>query len=100
MMTMKDPPHPGLLLKHDVFEPLGMDITEASRRLGMARVSLSRVVNGRSGISPDLAIRLEKAGVSTARFWLALQTTYDLSRAQRRKQPKVVPFKWSSAEAA
>ncbi|WP_404405585.1 HigA family addiction module antitoxin [Pelagibacterium halotolerans] len=73
------------ILKEDVFEPLGLSVTEAAERLAMSRVALSRVVNGEAGISPDLAIRLEKAGVSTARAWIALQANYDLWRAMQRK---------------
>lgn len=86
---MKTPPHPGAMLRADVLEPLGLGVTEAAQRLGMSRVALSRVVNGRAGISPDLAIRLERAGVSTARFWLALQSNHDLAAALTRKQPPV-----------
>jgi addiction module HigA family antidote len=98
---MKNPPHPGLLLKEN-FGKDGLDlpIAEVARRLGMTRVSLSRVVNGRAAISPDLALRLEQSGISTARFWLAMQAGYDLSQALKRKQPKVVPFVWKSAKAA
>ena len=58
----------------------------------MSRVALSRVLNGRSGISPDLAIRLERAGVSTARFWMNLQANYELWLALQRKQPPVKPM--------
>lgn len=86
---MKNPPHPGELLREDVFEPLGIGVTEGARRLAMSRVTLSRVLNGRSGISPDLAIRLERAGVSTARFWITLQANYDLARALGHAQPSV-----------
>jgi addiction module HigA family antidote len=86
---MKNPPHPGEMIREDVLKPLGIDITEAAARLGMARVSLSRVINGHAGISPDLAVRLERAGVSTARFWLTLQLTYELALAMQRKQPAV-----------
>ena len=86
---MKNHPHPGELLREDVLLPLGIEITDAAQRLGMSRAALSRVVNGRAGISPDLAVRLERAGVSTARFWMTLQTNYELSQAMRRKQPKV-----------
>ncbi len=87
---MKTPPHPGIMLRDDVLEPLGLGVTETAHKLGMSRVALSRVVNGRAGISADLAIRLEHAGVSTARFWMALQTNYDLARALKHKQPPVV----------
>lgn len=89
---MKDHPHPGELLREDVLLPLGLAVTEAAERLGMSRVALSRVLNGRAAISSDLAIRLERAGVSTARFWLALQANFDLSRALRRNQPPVRPL--------
>lgn len=86
---MKNPPHPGLMLRADVLDPLGLGVTEAAQKLGMSRVALSRVVNGRAGISPDLAIRLEQAGVSTARFWMGLQTNYDLAAAMAHRQPPV-----------
>lgn len=86
---MKNPPHPGETLREDVFEPLGLAVTEAAARLGMSRVALSRVLNGRADISPSLAIRLEQAGVSTARFWIALQADYDLAQARKLPQPKV-----------
>lgn len=86
---MKNHPHPGELLREDVLIPLGIEITEAAQRLGMSRTTLSRVINGRAGISPDLALRLERAGVSTARFWMTLQANYELAKAKRRKQPKV-----------
>lgn len=90
---MKNPPHPGELLREDVLAPLGLEVTDAAQRLGMSRTTLSRVINGRAGISPDLAIRLERAGVSTARFWMTLQTNYELARAAARKQPKVQPLR-------
>ena len=86
---MKNHPHPGELLREDVLLPLGIEVTDAANRLGMSRTTLSRVINGRAGISPDLAIRLERAGVSTARFWMALQANYELSQAELRKKPKV-----------
>ena len=86
---MKAPPHPGLMLRNDVLEPLGLGVTEAARKLQMSRVALSRVVNGRAAISPELAIRLEQAGVSTARFWLNLQVNYDLAQALTQKHPTV-----------
>ena len=86
---MKNHPHPGEILREDVFMPLGIEITEAAKRLGLARATLSRITNCRSGISPDLAVRLERAGVSTARFWMNLQSNYELSKAEKRKQPKV-----------
>ena len=93
---MHNHPHPGELLKEDVLDPLGLSISEAAERLGMARGSLSRVVNGRTGISSDLAVRLERAGVSTARFWMTLQANYELEQATKRKQPRIEPWQPSS----
>ena len=86
---MKNHPHPGELLRDDVLAPLHLDVTEAARRLGMSRTALSRVINGRAGVSPDLAIRLERVGAGSAQFWVMLQTNFDLSRAQQRIQPPV-----------
>jgi addiction module HigA family antidote len=86
---MKNPPHPGTLIREDVLAPLGLSITDAAGRLAISRVAFSRVLNGRAGISPDLAIRLEKAGVGTARAWLAMQANHDLAQALRHAQPPV-----------
>ena len=82
-------PHPGEYLKDMVFAPLGINTTDAAERLSMSRPALSRVLNGHAGISPDLALRLEMAGVSTARFWVNLQANYDLWKAMQHKQPRV-----------
>ncbi|MDX2300033.1 MAG: HigA family addiction module antitoxin [Xanthomonadaceae bacterium] len=89
---MKNHPHPGELLREDVLAPLGIEVTDAAQRLGMSRTTLSRVINGRAGISPDLAIRLECAGVSSSWFWMTLQTNYELAQAEQRKQPRVKPL--------
>jgi addiction module HigA family antidote len=86
---MHNPPHPGEVLKEDVLVPLVLSVTEAAERLCMSRVALSRVLNGKAGISPDLAVRLEQAGVSTASAWLGMQANYDLWRAMQHKQPLV-----------
>lgn len=80
---MKNHPHPGELLREDVLVPLGIEVTDAAQRLGIARSTLSRIINGKAGISPDLAIRLERAGVSTARFWMNLQLTTNCPRPKR-----------------
>ena len=95
MKTMKKPAHPGEILREDVVKALGLSVTEAAQRLGVSRVALSRVLNCRAAVSPELAIRLEAAGVSTARAWLAMQMNYDLSQIQaraRRHKPKVTAF--------
>lgn len=81
---MNNPPHPGELLREDVLAPLNLSIKNAAARLAM-----SRVLNGHASISPDLAIRLEHAGVSTARAWLTMQANYDLAQAMRHTQPPV-----------
>jgi len=82
-MAMKKPPHPGRSIKDACLDPLDLSVSEGANRLGVARHTLSRVINGHSGISPEMAIRLEMMGWSTARAWLALQTTYDLAQAQK-----------------
>ncbi len=84
-MTMSDPPHPGRSVRENCLEPLGLNVTEAARVLGVARHTLSRVLNGHAAISPEMAIRLEKAGWSNAEFWLRRQTTYDLSQARKNE---------------
>ena len=89
---MKFPVHPGELLREEVIAALQLSVKEDAERLGLSRVALSRVLNGRAGISPDLALRLERAGVSTARAWLAMQSNYDLAQAMKREQPPVRPL--------
>jgi addiction module HigA family antidote len=90
-------PHPGEILKETVFEPLGLSVTEAAKRLAISRVALSRVLNGKAGISPDLALRLEKAGVSSARFWIGLQANFNLWQAMQHKQPTVYALQSAAA---
>lgn len=88
-MAMNSPVHPGELLREDVLNELGLGVTEAAARLGVSRVTLSRVLHGHARISPNLAIRLEEAGVSTARAWLAMQTAHDLAHERAAGRPKV-----------
>jgi antitoxin HigA-1 len=97
MIMIHTHPHPGEILKETVFEPLELSVTDAAERLSMSRVALSRVINGKAGISPDLALRLEKAGVSTARFWVNLQANYDLWQAMQHEQPPVRPLQEAAA---
>ncbi len=85
MMAMMNPPHPGRSIRENCLDPLGLSVTEAAHMLGVARHTLSRVLNGRAGISPEMAIRLEKAGLSNAEFWLRRQTAYDLVQARTRE---------------
>ena len=84
-MTMSNPPHPGRSIRENCLEPLGLNVTEAAKVLGVARHTLSRVLNGHAAISPEMAIRLEKAGWSNAEFWLRRQTTYDLVQARKEE---------------
>ena len=84
-MPMKNPPHPGRSLKDACLEPLQLSVTEGAKVLGVTRHTLSRVINGRPGISPDMAIRLEKAGWSNADHWLRLQTAYELAQARKHQ---------------
>ncbi len=84
-MTMSDPPHPGRSIRENCLEPLGLTVTEAAKLLGVARHTLSRVLNGHAAISPEMAIRLEKAGWSNAEFWLRRQTGYDLVQARKEE---------------
>ncbi|WP_211138772.1 HigA family addiction module antitoxin [Nitrosococcus oceani] len=86
---MINPPHPGELLREDVIAELGLTVKETADRLGISRVALSRVLNGRAAISPDLALRLEMAGVSTAHTWLAMQVNFDLALARQRSHPPI-----------
>ncbi len=80
---MKNPPHPGLSIRHDCLEPLGLTVTEAAKKLGISRKQLSNVVNGHSGISPQMAIRLDKAFGGGANTWYRLQAAYDLALAMK-----------------
>ena len=83
-MPMHDPPHPGEHVRHDCLEPLGLTVTRAALILGVTRKALSELVNGRSGISPEMAIRLSKAFGGSPEVWLRMQMNYDLWRAQRK----------------
>ena len=84
-MPMKNPPHPGLSVRVDCLEPLGLSVTEAAKVLGVSRAALSRLVNGKAGVSPEMAIRLSKAFGSTPESWIRMQAAYDLAQAQARE---------------
>ncbi len=75
-MPMKNPPHPGSAIKYDCLEPLGITVTAGARVLGVARPTLSNVINGKAAISPEMAIRVEKAFGSTADAWLRMQAAW------------------------
>ena len=83
-MAMKNPPHPGLSVRHDCLEPLGLSVSEAARKLGVSRKQLSDIVNCRAGISPEMAIRLDKAFGGSAETWYRLQSAYALAQAMQK----------------
>lgn len=86
---MRNPVHPGAILREDVLVELGLSVSEAAERLGISRVTLSRVLHEHARISPNLAVRLEAAGVGTARSWLAMQSACDLAEEWSSGTPKV-----------
>ena len=84
-MLMHNPPHPGEIIKELCIEPLGLTITEAAKALGVSRKTLSSIVNGKAGISPEMAIRLSIAFDTSSESWLNQQTQYDLWQAEQRR---------------
>lgn len=84
LMPMKNPPHPGESVRYDCLEPLGLTVTAGARVLGVTRQALSNLVNGRSGVSPEMAIRLSKAFGSDPETWLRLQMAYDLAQIEKK----------------
>jgi len=82
-MPMKNPAHPGRIVRHDCLEPLGLSVTQGAEVLGVSRQTLNNVIHGKSGISPDMAIRLSKAFGSTPETWLRMQLAYDLAQARK-----------------
>ncbi len=83
-MAMKNPPHPGLSVRHDCLEPLGLTVTATASKLGVSRKQMSDIVNCHSGISPEMAIRLDKAFGGGADTWYRLQASYDLAQAKKK----------------
>lgn len=86
---MKKPVHPGAIIREDVLTELGLTVAEAAERLGVSRVTLSRVIHEHARVSPNLALRLEAAGVGTAHLWLSMQTACDLAEERASGLPKV-----------
>lgn len=82
-MPMKNPPHPGETIRYLCLKPLKLSVTAAARALGISRVSLSELLNGKNGVSPEMAWRLSKGFGSTPEFWLKLQMAYDLARIKK-----------------
>lgn len=96
MTRMHNPPHPGEVLRDGVFTDTGITVTEFADRLGITRVMLSRVLNGKAGISADMAMRLSAALGTSPESWLHMQANYDLWQAEKsmkREVAKIRPLK-------
>jgi addiction module HigA family antidote len=83
---MHEPPHPGEVLRELYLEPLGLTVTETAKRLGVTRKTLSELLNGRAGVSPEMAIRIGAATKSTAESWLNMQMYYDLWQTRKKRK--------------
>jgi addiction module HigA family antidote len=97
---MYNPPHPGEILKEDVLEAEGISVTEASLQLGVSRVTLSRLLNGKTGVSVDMALRLSQWLGTTPELWLRMQDACDLWLAGKTKRPNVKPLKGRGAASS
>jgi antitoxin HigA-1 len=84
-MRMKKPPHPGRVVRQECIEPLGLTVTEAAKRLGVTRQALNNLVNGKGGISAEMAVRLSKAFGSSPEVWLGMQMEYDLAQVEKAR---------------
>lgn len=84
-MTMHSPPHPGEIIKELCLVPLGLSVTDAAKALGVSRKTLSSILNGRAGISPEMAVRLSIAFDTTSESWMNQQVQYDLWQAEQRR---------------
>jgi|ERR1700704_6602190 addiction module HigA family antidote len=89
-MLMKNPPHPGELVRYDCLEPLGLSITDAAKALNVSRQALNNLVNRKSGISPEMAVRLSKVFNGSPEFWMRLQLQYDLAQIERNAAKIIV----------
>ena len=89
-MPMKNPPHPGGVVLRQCIEPLGVSITDAAAALGVTRTTLSELVNGKRGISPEMAVRLEKVFGGSAESWLVQQAQYDLAQVRPERHDTAV----------
>lgn len=89
-MTMHNPPHPGEILKELCLEPLQLSVTDAAKALGVSRKTLSSILNGRAGMSPEMAVRLSIAFDTTSESWMNQQMQYDLWQAERHRHELAV----------
>ncbi|MGO9265858.1 MAG: HigA family addiction module antitoxin [Candidatus Binataceae bacterium] len=99
-MIMKNPPHPGLTVRHDCLEPLGLTVTAGAEVLGVTRQTLNNLLNGKSGVSPEMAVRLAMAFGSSPESWLGIQMDYDLAQVLKREDKIAVRRVRRSAEHA
>ena len=83
-MRMKNPPHPGRIVRQECIEPLGLTVTRASRLLGVTQQALNSLVNDKAGVSPEMSIRLSKAFGSSPEVWRGLQMEYDRAQAEKK----------------
>ena len=97
-MEMHDPAHPGEIVREECLKPLGLTVTAAAQALGVTRKALSDLLNGHTGVSPDMAIRLEKVFGSTADTWLRMQMQRDLWEARQRADKIKVNRRFAAAE--
>lgn len=85
-MLMHNPPHPGLVVKKTLIDGTGLTVTEAAKQLGVGRITLSKLINGKSGISPEMSVRLSIALNTSSEMWANMQTMYDLWQAERKRE--------------
>ncbi len=85
-MLMHNPPHPGTLVKRMLIESAHLTVTDAAKALGIGRVSLSKLLNQKSGISPEMAVRLSLALNTSSQMWINMQSTYDLWQAEKKRK--------------
>lgn len=99
-MPMKNPPHPGRIVREECLQPLGLSVTAGAKVLGVSRQALNNLVNERAGVSPEMAIRLAKAFGSSAQTWLRMQSNYDLAKAfKSESQIRVRRYRRTQAAA-
>ncbi len=98
-MPMKTPPHPGTLVRFECLEPLHLTVTKGAEILGVTRQALNNIVNGKSGITPDMAIRLSKGFGGTPELWVGMQAAYDLAEA-RKHEDRIMVQRYYPQESA
>ena len=94
---MKNPPHPGQVLKGLYLEPLELSVTDAAKGLGVARKTLSQLINGHQSVSPDMALRLSEAFNTTPQLWLNMQQNFDLRKAEKQERNYTIQHFWTAS---